>query len=185
MTLDDLVIFVLRRLNDQNIPYMLTGAVAVNYYGRPRLTHDIDLVVEIKENKVAPLVRTFAGDFYVSQEGITDAITHRSSFNLIHHASGLKIDFWLVQRVPFDKERFARRRQVLLFDEKVWVTTPEDLILIKLLWLKESGSQKHRDDIRGIVAVQSNRFDARYVERWTVQQSTRELWDDVIADLDK
>lgn len=184
MTLEEVLVFVLRRLHDQNIPYMLTGAVAVNYYGRPRLTHDIDLVVEVREKQIPALVTAFAQDFYASQEGITDAIVHRSSFNFIHHASGLKIDFWLVQGTPFDEERFARRQQVVLFDERVWVTTAEDLILIKLLWLKESGSQKHRDDIQGIVAVQKDRLSNQYVERWTVQQSTRALWGDVIAHLE-
>ena len=53
------------RLEKVQIPYFVTGAVASIIYGEPRLTHDIDLVVELDDEKVEDIIDAFPADeFY-------------------------------------------------------------------------------------------------------------------------
>jgi len=48
----DLLHRVCTSLDDNNIPYMISGSIALNVYTIPRMTRDIDIVVELTENKV-------------------------------------------------------------------------------------------------------------------------------------
>ncbi|MEA1964243.1 MAG: hypothetical protein U9O41_03840 [Candidatus Aerophobetes bacterium] len=83
MTQEEVLKKVISALKDNNIPYTLTGAVAVNYYGRPRLTHDVDIIVNIEKRNIQSIIDAFYKEFYVYSEGIEDAIRHRTAFNQI------------------------------------------------------------------------------------------------------
>ena len=103
------VLYLLDLLNNRNIPYMVSGSVASMYYGEPRLTHDIDLVVDIGLDQALSLVDLLGKQFYISEEGIKDALMHQSMFNIIHNETGLKIDFWILTDSEYDRSRFKRR----------------------------------------------------------------------------
>ncbi|MCS4541974.1 MAG: hypothetical protein HY929_06615 [Euryarchaeota archaeon] len=167
-------------LDALKLPYMITGAIAVNYYGRPRLTHDVDIVIEIRAPEKEAIVKLFQGEFYISLEGIIEAIRHKSMFNAIHQKTGFKVDFWLVKDDEYDKLRFKRRKKKKIFDKMMYITTPEDLIIVKLNWYKEFGSEKHFTDALGIYEIQKGRLDIRYLKKWLSNLSTFDIWQKIL-----
>jgi hypothetical protein len=96
------------------MPYLITGSVASMAYGEPRLTNDIDIVAGIEHRHIAGLVAAFPlPSFFLSEEAVRTAIAHQTQFNMIHPASGLKIDVIVRRDTPFDRSRFARGRTLL------------------------------------------------------------------------
>lgn len=167
---------IIKGLQKLKTPYMLVGALAVNYYGKIRLTHDIDIVIEINSFKKGLFVKEFQDEFYVSSEAISEAIRRKSSYNLIHNKSGLKIDFWLVKRDEYSQFRFKRRRETRIYNLRVNIISPEDLIITKLAWWQKSGSEKHFEDALGVYQIQKGSLDEEYIKRWVVKQGIFELW---------
>lgn len=86
---------VSERLDRAGIPFMLTGSLAMSYYAMPRMTRDIDLVVQLTSPAVGRVATLFANDYYVAREAIAEAVRHNSAFNLIHRASVVKVDCML------------------------------------------------------------------------------------------
>lgn len=170
---------VIDNLLGLNIPYMIVGAVACTAYGRPRTTHDLDLVVEIQQETIPELIKSFRAEFYVSDEGIKNALLHKSMFNIIHIESGTKADFWLLQEDEYDKERFRRRKGIDMFGRSIYMTTPEDAIIKKLIWYKESDIDKHLDDALGILEIQDKNLDFGYINKWARKLSVEKLWSQI------
>jgi hypothetical protein len=168
----EVLLQVVGRLNKLDIPYMLSGALATSFYGRIRSTHDIDLVVEIVQQHAERIFEAFNDDYYTSRDMIEEAIRHRSMFNLIHNETTTKVNLWMLEDSAFDRERFSRRSEEDLEGMPVSISTPEDLIIIKLDWFKRSGVLKHYEDALGIVLVQQNSLDIEYIRRWCERQST-------------
>lgn len=182
MTQLDVLLLVAKRLNQLEIAYMLTGAYGISFYGKPRTTHDIDLKVEIGYYDTEKIYEAFKDDFYVSKEMIKNAVIHRTMFNLIHNETQTKVDFWMVKKTEFDKERFGRRIKVEIHDIPVFIATAEDMIIIKLDWFKESGVQKHYEDALGIIEIQKGKLDLDYLEKWCKKHSTKDLLEKLVSE---
>lgn len=166
---------VIEILNKLNLPYMITGAYAVSFYGEPRATHDIDFKIKIGLKNVEDFYNSFKNKFYISRESIHQAIKHKSMFNIIHFESNIKIDFWLFKNNEFDKERLKRRRKVTILKKPVFISSPEDIILIKLKWFKESELEKHFFDALGIMKVQGKDLDFKYLDTWAERLNVKNL----------
>jgi len=177
MTQEEVLKTVVSRLQGLRIPYMITGAIAVNYYGRPRLTHDVDLLVELQASMVEGIVTSFQSDFYIAAVGILEALQHRTMFNAVHHHTGLKVDFWLKGGDEYDATRFQRRKKRKIFDEMMFITTAEDLMIIKLKRYKDSSSEKHYLDASGVYEIQRGNLDLRYMKRWLSYFSVLDLFE--------
>ncbi|MFB6286223.1 MAG: hypothetical protein ABEK03_06570 [Candidatus Bipolaricaulia bacterium] len=154
---------VTARLEEAGIPYMLTGSMAMNYYAEPRMTRDIDVVVDLEQSEVPVLISGFQPEYHVSCEAVRDAVQRRSMFNLIHRESVLKIDFVLRKRTRYREVEFDRRRRVQLGDTEVCVVSKEDLIISKIAWAEESQSEVQERDVRNLMATG---YDEDYVEHW-------------------
>jgi len=159
----------LRRLNRSGLSYMVTGSMASNFWGIPRTTHDLDFVIQIPPRSVPDLVREFAGDYYLDELSIRAAYQPPHQFNAIHLGSDLKVDFWLLKPVPFEREMFNRRMRVVYHEEPAWCATAEDVLLHKLVWNRISPSDRQLGDVAGIVAVQGDRLDRDYLRKWAVE----------------
>ena len=94
---------VAARLEEAAIPYMVTGSMALNYCAEPRMTRDIDLVLDVRGDEVPQLVSTFRPEYYVPRDAVEKAVQQRSMFHLIHRASILKIDFVLRKRTGTER----------------------------------------------------------------------------------
>ena len=184
MVQEDLLIKVIDKINQLRISYMITGGIASIFYGKPRLTHDFDIVVEIEEKDIADLVTIFKDEFFVSSEAIQNAIKDRSMFNIIHFDSGIKVDFWLLKDEEFDRKRFERRQRHVYSGRDIFFSTPEDIILKKLDWFKESEIQKHFDDALSVSEIQQD-LDMDYLTVWARKLSVQALLDDILSMITK
>ncbi len=173
MSQQKLLVKVVRELERLQIPYMVTGSIVSSLQGEPRSTHDIDLVVAIEKPQASALAQIFKmPDYYLDEEAAWDAIDNKIMFGLIEIFSGDKADFWILTEDAFDQSRFRRRRKEHLFDEEVYVSSPEDTILMKLKWAKMSGgSEKQFKDCLRIYEVWSGDLDEVYLEQWAEKLS--------------
>jgi hypothetical protein len=166
LTERELLADCLRRLNGLGLPYMLTGSMASNFWGVPRTTHDLDFVLSFEQNRAAELVAAFEDDYALEAASVRSAFRKPHMFNAIDRRSALKVDFWMLRRVPFEETMFARRLQVTLFGEPAWIATAEDTLLHKLYWNAITPSERQLGDAAGIVAVQGAELDGNYLELW-------------------
>ncbi len=180
MTQEEIIKKVVAALEKSKIPYMLTGAIAVSYYGRPRLTHDVDLVVQIQLEDAKRVAELFKDEFYVSLEGIVDAVRHSTMFNLIHPETGIKVDCWILKPKEYDELSFSRRRKEIVFDRETYISSPEDLIITKLDWYKQSDIQKHYEDVVGIFQIQQGKLDIDYIKEWAQHFSFLDIVEDIL-----
>jgi len=149
------------------LPYCITGSVAASVYGEPRLTADIDVVLLLKSQEIEALRFAFPeADYYVPpEETLREQVARntRGMFNLIHHKSQFKADIYLAAGDPLHAWALEHRRRIDLGGSGAWIAPPEYVILRKLEFLKEGGSDKHVRDIRFIVAATD--VDRAFLER--------------------
>lgn len=178
MTQLELLRLAVSSLERLGIAYMVVGSIASMSYGEPRLTRDIDIVIDLSESQVDDFCAVFADpDFYLSKPAILAAIRARHMFNVIHTTSGNKLDFVLSRRDPWGKTQMERRQKVLvLSDLEAFVATPEDVVLGKLWYHQLGASDRHLRDIAGVLRVMGNKLDAAYVDRWANQLGFSETW---------
>jgi hypothetical protein len=125
--------------------YTIGGSLASSMSGEPRSTLDVDMVVAIEEADIAPLVAALGNDFYVSDEALGRAVRERSTANLIHHRTSIKIDLFVTGSTPLDEIQLARRRRVQVSrdpDRFLYVHPPEDILLQKLRWFRKGGDMR-------------------------------------------
>ncbi|MCP4203952.1 MAG: nucleotidyltransferase family protein [bacterium] len=178
---------VIELLDRLGIPYHLGGSYASSVHGIPRQTQDIDLVVDLDTASVRELLSELPEGYYRDLESALDAMGNRKSFNLIHLASGVKIDVFVRGEEPFDREEFRRSRKVSLgsgSDRSVRVKSAEDTILRKLDWFRrgEETSDRQWSDVLGILESQESALDFGYLERWATELGVADLLERARAD---
>ncbi|PIU57480.1 MAG: hypothetical protein COS88_00970 [Chloroflexi bacterium CG07_land_8_20_14_0_80_51_10] len=172
---------IIYRLEQVGIAYAITGSIASSFYGMPRLTHDVDIVVALSEDQVNSVIAAFSPDYYVSEEGVRDALIHTSMFNIIAASTGLKADCWILPADEFSQSLFARRQHLELAEGfKGYIATAEDVLLHKLLWYKSIPSERQLGDAAGIAAVQKGNLDLGYLKHWARKLSTAELLEQIL-----
>ena len=145
---------------------MLTGSFALAFYATPRMTRDLDIVVSVDASRIAAFTAAFADRYYIDADLIRSAIEVEGLFNLMHYASGIKIDLIVRKSTPYRVQEFSRRREVRLGELKTWIVSREDLILSKLVWAEASGSEMQIRDVRQLL---SGAVDINYLRQWAVQ----------------
>ncbi len=168
---------ILRKLK---IPYLVTGGVAIVVWGRPRYTADIDIIIELHKDKIQKLASELIKEGYVDEDTISQAIKYQSEFNFIDNATGVKVDFWMLENSDFDKSRLKRARVKKMFGENIIFSSPEDLILKKLLWFKESKSTRQLEDIHSVIAIIKDQLDYKYLRKWATKLKTIDILEELI-----
>lgn len=140
--------------------------MASNFWGIPRTTHDLDFVIQLLPATVPRLLRAFRGGFFLDEQAVRAAFKPPFQFNAIDERSALKVDFWLMKPAAFDQSLFSRRKKVVIFGETAWIATAEDVVLHKLVWHRITPSERQLGDAAGVVAVQGEALDKRYLRRW-------------------
>jgi hypothetical protein len=168
---------VIQRLEKENIEYIIVGSLAAMVYGEPRLTRDMDLVLDIHPKDATKLEGLFPQpDFYCPPiEILSDEIRNRGQFNLLHVQTGLKVDVVIKKTTPFDQSRFERKQRLELWqDFPANLATAEDVIIKKLEFYREGGSEKYIRDIRGIVS--NTKVDQAYLQKWITELRLENEW---------
>lgn len=183
MSEPDLIELFVRPLNEIPIRYLVSGSIAAMLYGEPRVTHDIDLIVLLRPTDVAQLPQVFPEpEFYLPpMETIVEA-TNRSDkgqFNIIHGDSGLKADFFIAGRDELYAWAFRNAREYSVSQLSVRLAPPEYVIIRKLEYFREGGSEKHLRDIRAMLAVSGDEIDRTELEEWISSRKLTAEWDRV------
>jgi hypothetical protein len=176
---------VVKTFENLKIPYLVTGSVASMAYGEPRLTNDIDVVAAIEKRHVAGLLKAFPDDeYYISEDSVRDAISHQWQFNIIHPSSGLKVDVIVKQNTPFDNSRFRRIQRIYPAESyQANFASPEDVIIKKMEYYKEGGSEKHLRDITGILKITGEGVDRDYISDWAKRLELSHIWEAILQRL--
>jgi hypothetical protein len=169
------------------VSYCVGGSVASSALGVARSTLDIDLVADLHTAHVAPLVERLQADYYIDGDMIHDAIQRRASFNVIHLATMMKVDVFVVGTRPFDRASFARVIREPLGDSRERsfpLTTPEDIVIRKLEWYRLGGgaSQRQWADILGVLKLQGDALDRAHLAYWARELGVADLLERALAE---
>jgi hypothetical protein len=161
------IIPLIEALEELGVLYHIGGSVASSLYGLPRLTIDVDIIADLRLEHVPPLVIRLQTDYYLNEDMIRDAIRRRSSFNIIHLNTMLKVDVYIPKSRPFDQEELRRVQQEVLLEgtRPFNVASPEGTILNKLEWYRMGGevSDRQWNDILGVLKVQGTHLEIAYL----------------------
>ena len=151
-------------LDQKGIQYMVSGSLAFNVYCIPRMSMDIDFVIELNQANVADFLEIFKSGYYLDEETVRQEIKKKGMFNVIDHRSGLKMDFIVRKDTEYRRLEFSRKIQKLLEDIPVWIVSPEDLIISKIEWIQQLQSEKQSRDISMLLTTPG--IDRGYITFW-------------------
>lgn len=177
----NIFLLFVRRLNSLGVRYMVTGSVASIAYGEARLTHDVDIVVEMARADVMRMAAAFPlNDFYFPPQEVLRlevARAQRGHFNIIHHETGFKADIYPCGRDHLSVWGLRHARKMVVEDCDVWVAPPEYVILRKLEYYREGGSEKHLRDIEGILATSGDLVDVDEIDKRAPSLGVQAEWE--------
>ena len=165
------------------VPYFIGGSLASSAHGVSRSTLDVDLVADLNLDHVEPLVSALQQDYYIDAGMITEAISRKSCFNVIHLASVLKIDVFAVKDRQYDRQSLTRAERIPLTRQpgaaEFLVASPEDIILNKLEWFRigDEISERQWNDVLGVMRLQREALDKSYLQRWATEIGVKDLLD--------
>jgi len=181
----DLLRWTLDALDRLSIPYMLVGSFASIAYGEPRFTQDIDIVLDLLPSQVTAFCEAFPGpEFYLSEPAVRDAVATQFQFNLLHPSTGNKIDFILPRRDDWGRTQMERRQNVQILPDRMGTAArPEDVILGKMWYYAEGGSEKHLRDITGILRISGKSVDLDDIGDWAKRLGLSKVWEAILQKL--
>lgn len=173
---------VIERLESAGIQYMITGSIAANFYATPRMTRDIDIVIKVGEEDVENFFALFSRDFYIDREMIKQAVRNRGMFNIIHNEGIVKVDFIIRKDDEYRKTEFDRKNRIDFEGIKIYATSPEDLILSKLYWAKDTLSEVQIRDVKNLLRTPG--LDMDYMEKWAGRLGIKEIFKRIKGNLE-
>ena len=176
----ELFLLFVRPFNRAGIRYVIGGSVAAIFYGEPRLTNDVDFVAFLNEADIRRLPEIFPPtDFYLPPAEVIAAEVardRRGQFNVIHMDTSFKADVYLTGRDEFNAWAFRHKRQIEFEGEKLVLAPPEYVIVRKLEFFREGGSDKHLRDIRSMLAISSDQINREELGEWIRRRELEPEW---------
>lgn len=171
------------KLNSLGVRYVVVGSCASMVYGEPRMTRDVDLVVDLQQQHILPLLAAFPPpEHYVSQVAIEQALRQQSMFNIIYTQWAIKVDAMIYDQTSRALQEIERGIEIEYAPGKiVRFAAPEDVILKKMEYYQQGGSEKHLRDITGMLKVTRRSIDRDYIANWANKLGTQEVWQLILA----
>ncbi len=156
---------------------MVSGSLALNVYCIPRMTMDIDIVIELDQEKVNDFLEIFSDGYYLNENTVRQEISRKGMFNVIDHRTGFKIDFIIRKDSEYRKFEFSRKTRMLLDSTPVWMVSAEDLTISKIDWIQRLQSDKQLGDIKILLSIPG--IDKDYIFTWCekLKLNTFDLFD--------
>lgn len=170
------------------IPYYIGGSFASSAYGIARATADIDMVTQLHKFHIEEIIKELSSDYFIDEPMILEAVITQSSFNILHLATGIKIDIFLLGDSEYSQKTAERIKRDTFNDGtgevEIYLCSAEDIILNKLLWFKKGNmtSQKQWLDILGVVKVQKGLLDIKYLEYWSAKLEVKDLFNKALLE---
>jgi len=159
----DILKDISHKFDKAGLAYMLTGSMAMNFYAQPRMTRDIDVVIEIQHEDIEKIMHLFSKEYYINREAVEESIKYQSLFNLIHNESVIKVDCIIRKNYKYRILEFRRRKHIKIDDFSTYIVSKEDLIISKLIWAKESHSEVQLNDAKNLM---NTGFNKTYLQDW-------------------
>lgn len=177
MSAESFLSHVVAALERAQIPYMVTGSFASSAHGIVRGSRDIDIVISASSDQLREFIEQFPSDrYYADEDDALDALRHNSQFNIIDFGSTWKADLIFRKQRDFSRLEFERRLPHVIQGVRVYIATPEDVLIAKLEWAKMGESERQLDDAAGVIATQGDNLDRAYVDRWVRELELGEQW---------
>jgi predicted nucleotidyltransferase len=168
------------------IRYVVVGSTASIIYGESRNTNDIDVVIDLTAEKIDVFCAEFPqSEYYLSRPAVESAVRKRFQFNIIHPASGFKVDCFVAGSGEFDQAQLKRAVRLPRPDDgyEVAFASPEDVIIKKLEYFRLGESEKHVRDILAMLKISGDQIDRQYVADWAKRLNLHAIWDDILVRL--
>ena len=181
---EDALALLLSKLDEYEIPYMITGSFASNIHGLPRATQDADIIIEVERRTLESFLEALGSGFYWSLEAALDALAREQMFNVVHLETGFKVDLIIRKSRPFGRVEFSRRQPTFYLGANRWFATAEDTILAKLEWSGMARSERQFDDALNVAKLQRDNLDRAYLEKWANELKIMDLLDRLFQQID-
>jgi hypothetical protein len=171
LSIYDIAFAVVDALERLGIEYLLVGGIAVMYHGYSRTTEDVDFVIALEsQQRLSELVSLLGPGYSLSPQATFEVYTSKTYRTIEVLGTPIKIDVFFVTD-DFDREQFARKKKLPLFNRKVFLPTAEDVIVIKLRW------QRRKDlvDVMYVMGLNDEDLDWNYLEKWCAEHGTRDM----------
>jgi len=176
----ELFLLFVRPFNRLGMRYIVSGGIASILYGEPRLTNDVDFVVFLRFEDIPRWQEAFPSpEFYVPPTDVIAAEIARpqkGQFNVIHSDTGFKADFYTAGRDELNAWGFRNARRTEYRGEAIVLAPPEYVIVRKLEFFREGGSDKHLRDIRSMLAVSSDQINREELGEWIRRRELEAEW---------
>ena len=180
MTLEELLSQIAMALECAHVPYMVRGSVASSVHGTPRSTRDLDVVIAPTNEQLLALIQQFPNPrYYADEQQALEALAKTSQFNVLDSVSGWKVDFIIAKDSEYGRTALARRRLIDIAGIAMHVTSPEDVIVAKMQWAMQGGSERQLQDAAGILSTQGSNLDVAYVEWWVRELELETQWQEI------
>ncbi len=173
---------LIRILEGLGLRYFITGSTATILYGEPRFTNDIDVVVELPPARIDEFCGAFPAPlYYCSRSAVIDAVKQAFQFNILSPATGMKVDVIVASNSDYDQIRLQRTRRIKnAAGTEGAYAAPEDVIVMKMVYFREGGSEKHLRDITGMLKTCSIPIDRDYVAKWAESFGCGDIWERIL-----
>ncbi len=160
--------WICNKLESANIPYMITGGSAIGFWGHIRTTMDIDILIQISGEQIDYFLESIRDEAYVDIEEAKRAVLGKGMFNVILNKTCFKIDIiTLNEKDAYEIQKFKNKVKIDFQNKEIFVISPEDLIISKLLWSKSAGgSERQLKDCESIYRLNCESLDFDYITRW-------------------
>jgi hypothetical protein len=152
------------KLDEHEIPYMLSGSLAMITYTIPRMTRDIDMVVNLRQSDIENFLSIFKEGYYIHADSVREEVRRRGMFNVIDFKTNFKIDFILRKNTEFHINEFDRRELNKAYGFDTWIVSIEDLVIAKIQWIQVLQSDTQINDIKNL--LRNPILDKEYVKKW-------------------
>lgn len=153
------------------VSYVLGGSLASTAFGEPRATLDVDLAADLRPEHVTSLVQAVVTEFLVDADWVAEEVARRGSFQLVHRDTMIRVDIFVPEWSGLHLWKWQRRCRLTLpgpGGRGIDVTSPEGIVLQKLVWYREGGEVSDRQwrDVVGVLKAQGGTLERAELDAW-------------------